>query len=144
MVEIMARSGITIGSHTQSHTLLTAERTDIVLQELAASKRVLETKLKTEILHFAYPDGRFNKRVVEAVGRAGYRFGYGICRRRDPQAPMLTIPRKVLWERAALNAWGKFSPSIMNCHAHGVFDSPVTCEHDHSEVGVRVTNGTIN
>jgi peptidoglycan/xylan/chitin deacetylase (PgdA/CDA1 family) len=132
MVEIMSRNDITIGSHTQSHTLLTTEKPDTVLKELRASKEILESKLKTEITHFAYPDGRFNRQVVKAVGRAGYRFGYGICRREDARFPLLTIPRKVLWERASINAWGSFSPSIMTCHSRGVFDSPHQCEHDHS------------
>jgi peptidoglycan/xylan/chitin deacetylase (PgdA/CDA1 family) len=144
MVQTMSRNGITIGSHTQSHTLLTTERPDTVLKELSASKEVLESRLKTEIAHFAYPDGRFNPMVVQAVGRAGYRFGYGICRRDDACFPLLTIPRKVLWERASINAWGKFSPSVMTCHSQGVFDSVYQCEHDHSAAGAQEKNGTIN
>jgi peptidoglycan/xylan/chitin deacetylase (PgdA/CDA1 family) len=144
MVETMNRNGITIGSHTQSHTLLTTERPDTVLKELTASKEILESRLKSVIAHFAYPDGRFNRQVVKAVGRAGYCFGYGICRREDARFPLLTIPRKVLWERASINAWGSFSPSIMTCHSRGIFDSPHQCEHDHSSSGLRERNGTIN
>jgi peptidoglycan/xylan/chitin deacetylase (PgdA/CDA1 family) len=131
MIETMNKSDITIGSHTKSHILLTAETLDTARQELIESKDVLESKLKTRIRHFAYPDGRFNPAVVEAVDSSGYEFAYGICRMRDAQRPLLTIPRKVLWERACLNAWGRFSPSVMTCQADAVFDSDSQCEHDH-------------
>jgi peptidoglycan/xylan/chitin deacetylase (PgdA/CDA1 family) len=133
MIETMHRSGITIGSHTKSHTLLTAEKLETATTELKESKAMIESRLKARIDHFAYPDGRFNPPVVGAVNSCGYQFAYSICRRRDAQRPLLTIPRKVLWERACLNAWGRFSPSVMTCHANGVFDPEDRCDHDHGE-----------
>jgi peptidoglycan/xylan/chitin deacetylase (PgdA/CDA1 family) len=132
MIETMQRNCITIGSHTKSHALLTSETLENAVAELAKSKQALESRLRTRIHHFAYPDGRFNRAVVEAVKSTGYRFGYGICPRRDPVHPQLTIPRKILWERACLNAWGKFSPSIMTCHAAGAFDGANRCGHNHA------------
>ena len=50
---------------------------------------------------------------------------------RDPKVPLLTIPRKVLWERASSNVWGRFSSSIMSGHASGLFDAKGNCDHDH-------------
>jgi len=135
MVETMHRNGITIGSHTKSHTLLSSEKLETAKQELAESKAVLESKLKAKINHFAYPDGRYNPAVVEAVNSSGYQFAYSICHMRDARRPLLTIPRKVLWERACINAWGRFSPSVMTCHANGVFDPDDRCDHDHEEKG---------
>ncbi|HYR92456.1 MAG TPA: polysaccharide deacetylase family protein [Terriglobia bacterium] len=132
MIQTMHRDGITIGSHTQSHLLLTKENADLALTELSESRRTLEKKLSARIEHFAYPDGRFNPAVTQAVSAAGYRYGYGICRSRDEKLPLLTIPRKVLWERSCLNAFGQFSSVIMNCHAYGAFDAKGHCEHDHS------------
>jgi peptidoglycan/xylan/chitin deacetylase (PgdA/CDA1 family) len=131
MIETMHQEGITIGSHTKSHTLLTSESPETAKEQLVDSKRILEGKLNTVVKHFAYPDGRFNSPVVQAVKSAGYRFAYGICRRADQSFPLLTISRKVLWERACINAWGRFSPSIMSCHAGAAFDSKYRCEHDH-------------
>ena len=69
--------------------------------------------------------------VVQAVNAAGYRYAYGICRKRDPQFPMLTIPRKVLWERSCLDPLGRFSPAVMNCQTRWAFDAKQYCEHDH-------------
>jgi peptidoglycan/xylan/chitin deacetylase (PgdA/CDA1 family) len=144
MIETMHRSGVTIGSHTKSHTLLTSESLETAKHELLESKRILESKLQVPISHFAYPDGRFNSPVVQAVHSAGYQFGYSICPWLDPNLPSLTISRKVLWERASVNAWGRFSPSIMGCHSRGVFDAVHGCEHDHSPTYLKETNGTIN
>jgi len=133
MVETMHRNGITIGSHTMSHRLLTSENIETAQTELAGSKVELEWRLNARIDHFAYPDGRFNPAVVQAVKSADYRYAYGICQSRDSRFPLLTIPRKVLWERSCLNVLGRFSPSIMNCHSRWVFDSNLCSEHDHKE-----------
>lgn len=132
MISEMQRSGFTIGSHTANHTLLTQESLERAQTQLTESRRVLEDRLKISINHFAYPDGRFNPAVVQAVNAAGYRYAYGICRARDSRFPLLTIPRKVLWERACLNALGRFSPSVMSCHANWAFDGDKPCGHDHT------------
>jgi peptidoglycan/xylan/chitin deacetylase (PgdA/CDA1 family) len=132
MLETMHRGGIPIGSHTMSHRLLTTESLKMASSELVGSKIELEEKLGARIDHFAYPDGRFNPAVVQAVRTAGYRFGYGICHSRDEELPLLTIPRKVLWERSCLNPLGRFSSAVMNCQVNWVFDRYAPCEHDHA------------
>jgi hypothetical protein len=144
MIETMHRNGVTIGSHTKSHTLLTSDSLESVRRELAESKQMLEFKLKTPIGHFAYPDGRFNPLVVQAVKAAGYQFAYSICRQGDRLFPSLTIPRKVLWEHSSINAAGRFSPLIMNCQANWGFDVKRRCEHDHSAVGLEDPNATLD
>lgn len=135
MVQTMHRGGMTIGSHTKSHLLLTTETLKTAKRELTESKQVLESYLGTSARHFAYPDGRFNAVIVQTVQQAGYAFGYGICNSRDQSHPLLTIPRKVLWERSCVNAFGKFSSAVMNCHANSAFDLSGRCSHDH--VGIR-------
>jgi peptidoglycan/xylan/chitin deacetylase (PgdA/CDA1 family) len=144
MIETMHRNGITIGSHTTSHRLLTAETLETVRTELLGSKFELEERLQSPVLHFAYPDGRFNPHVVQAVKATGYRYAYGICHSRDQNAPLLTIPRKVLWERSCLNMLGRFSSAVMNCQVHWVFDRAGTCDHDHLTIHEARKNGTID
>ncbi|MBI4474029.1 MAG: polysaccharide deacetylase family protein [Acidobacteria bacterium] len=131
MIEEMRDAGITIGSHTRSHTLLTQETPGRAVSELIGSRLTLEQRLKTSIRHFAYPDGRFNSTVVENVAAAGYRFGYSVCRTRDTRFPLLTIPRKVLWERTCLNVLDRFSSAIMNCYSRWLFDASRSCGHNH-------------
>jgi peptidoglycan/xylan/chitin deacetylase (PgdA/CDA1 family) len=142
MVETMHRGGMTIGSHTHSHPLLTAESIPSAQRELVDSKQILEGRLKAAVRHFAYPDGRHNPAVVDAVSRAGYHFGYGICPSRDKKWPLLTIPRKVLWERACLNVFGRFSSAVMNCQVNWAFDTK-GCEHNHSHTHEEITHAAI-
>jgi peptidoglycan/xylan/chitin deacetylase (PgdA/CDA1 family) len=131
MIETMHRAGMTIGSHTASHCVLPSETPENAYAELVSSKQILEARLHATVDHFAYPDGRFNPAVVQAVNSAGYRFAYGVCQFRDRNFPLLSIPRKILWERSCLNMLGRFSPSVMNCHVQWLFDRKDHCEHDH-------------
>ena len=132
MVRKMLRRGMTIGSHTESHALLTSESPATVLQELRGSRERLCQELDIPIVHFAYPDGRFDDGVVDLVSQAGYRFAYTTCRHRSAHHPCLTIPRQVLWERACLNVLGRFSPAVMSCHAREVFGIVSGCRQQHA------------
>ena len=131
MVRTMDACGLTIGSHTQTHALLTEESLERAVNQTVGSMTTLKDRLKRPIRHFAYPDGRFNASVVSAVAAAGYRYGYGTCLRRDPRHPNLTIPRTLLWERSCVDASGGFSPALMRCHASRLYDLWAGCEHNH-------------
>jgi peptidoglycan/xylan/chitin deacetylase (PgdA/CDA1 family) len=133
MIAEMFSAGMTIGSHTCSHVLLTRERLEDAGRELAESRLALQEHLRCSIDHFSYPDGRWNRLVVEAAKASGYRFGYTTCRRRNTVSPLFTIPRTVLWEKASVNAFGRFSGSVMRGHAGGIFERR-RCEHDHDSI----------
>jgi glycosyltransferase involved in cell wall biosynthesis/peptidoglycan/xylan/chitin deacetylase (PgdA/CDA1 family) len=127
----MSRVGLTVGSHTKTHALLSYESPDRVRHELESSRAVLEEKLGVRIAHFAYPDGCFDAATVRAVAAAGYRFAYTGCRHRDPSYPRLTLPRRVLWEGSTLGALGGFSPHVLSSQIHGIFDDSAGCPgHD--------------
>ena len=127
----MSRAGLTIGSHTQTHTRLAGESADRVRYELEASRATLERKLGGRIAHFAYPDGSFDAAAVRAVAGAGYRFAYTGCRHRDSRHPHLTVPRRVLWEGSTLGAFGGFSAQVLNNQINGVFDFTHRCPGGH-------------
>ena len=61
-----------IGSHTRRHLDLTKVAPEEIESEIAGSKRDLEDRLSASIRTFAYPYGRFNGGVREAVVAAGY------------------------------------------------------------------------
>jgi peptidoglycan/xylan/chitin deacetylase (PgdA/CDA1 family) len=131
MLEEMQSAGMTIGSHTRSHALLTNESKEKVIEETTRSRRDLEERLCVKVKHFAYPDGRHNADVTAAVAGAGYRFAYGTCGRRDPEYPLMTIPRRVLWEQSSVDSQGRFSSAVMACQMNGAFDLRSNCAHDH-------------
>jgi peptidoglycan/xylan/chitin deacetylase (PgdA/CDA1 family) len=127
----MHAAGVTIGSHTCSHVLLTNEPHPKALREAQDSRAVLEQRLGGKIGHFAYPDGRFNPAAVDVVEEAGYRYAYTTCTHRDLRRPELTVPRRIMWEGACLGAFGSFSPSVMHCQVNGVFDFNTGCGTSH-------------
>jgi peptidoglycan/xylan/chitin deacetylase (PgdA/CDA1 family) len=136
MLSEMHRAGVVIGSHTKTHALLPNENWQAALEQTLGSKQDLERKLGITIRHFAYPNGSFNTFSVPVVANAGYHFAYTTCSHRDLHAPLLTIPRKLLWERSCMDAFERFSPSIMSCLVHGVFDFTAPCAQDHRSPGM--------
>jgi peptidoglycan/xylan/chitin deacetylase (PgdA/CDA1 family) len=68
----IADHGIRIGSHSVSHPDLTQVSDENLVREVGDSKRMIEDQLGLPVDSFAYPFGRFDERVKEAVARAGY------------------------------------------------------------------------
>jgi peptidoglycan/xylan/chitin deacetylase (PgdA/CDA1 family) len=134
-LKAMQRAGVIIGSHTHTHAVLTREDDATVLEELKRSRSVLEAGLGARVRHFAYPDGRFDPRVLRAVTAAGYRYAYTICNHRDPWNPLLTIPRLMLWEASCNGMFGGFSASLMDCHVASLLPFPATCRDNHGVYG---------
>jgi peptidoglycan/xylan/chitin deacetylase (PgdA/CDA1 family) len=133
MLAEIRRAGMTVGSHTRTHVLMTNESRQKVMDEVVGSRAELEKRLGTDIQHFVYPDGAFNASSVSAVAAAGYRFGYTSCMHRDLAHPMLTVPRTVLWENSCLDSRGLFSGPVLNCQMHRAFDLVSGCRQTHNK-----------
>ena len=131
MLREMQSAGFVIGSHTETHVSLPAESQTTMAQELEGSKRTLEMHLGESISHFAYPGGQFTRPVVQALRRAGYKYGYTACTHGDAEYPLLTIERLLLWERSSVDADGRFSPKILSCQAHGLWPPTRKCGRSH-------------
>jgi peptidoglycan/xylan/chitin deacetylase (PgdA/CDA1 family) len=132
MIEEMHAAGVTIGSHTATHALLTNETPDRVAAELLGSKRAIESRIGAKVSHFAYPDGKFNSAVVVSTAHAGYQAGYTICRHRDPVSPRLTIPRLMLWEKAGANVNGHPSPAVLSWLMDATAGATGACRERHA------------
>lgn len=109
-IEGMACCGVTIGSHTLSHPILTRISRFEAQREITESKRVIERKLRRECGLFAYPNSEWSLRVREQVAQAGYEmaFAYGPgvwTRDSDP----FVIPRINIWEGHLVGPAGRFS-----------------------------------
>ena len=131
MVREMRRAGFVVGSHSCTHVSLPTESTGTGADELLRSKRDLERHLGEPVAHFAYPGGQFTDAVVEAVDRAGYRFGYTACSHGAARHPQLTMERLLLWEGSSLDAHGRFSEDILSCQAHGLWPPMRMCQVHH-------------
>lgn len=74
-VKKMAAAGMTIGSHTATHPVLSTLTAEETMKELTASKAALEQELGRPVTLFAYPFGGpadFNRETQALVRKAGY------------------------------------------------------------------------
>lgn len=72
MIEELGRGGVAIGSHGMAHVDLTTVSEIELDKELVVSKLLLEERLGQPVTLFAFPYGRFSRRVWEAALKAGY------------------------------------------------------------------------
>ena len=94
-------AGVEIGSHTATHTDLSALDYEGALAELATSKRALEAVLDARVEVAAYPWGRATERTMAACGEAGYRAACRISGQGSWDQP-LNLPRQDMDNGATL------------------------------------------
>lgn len=132
MLASILRAGMSVGSHTRTHVLMTKEDETRKLEEAVGSRLDLERRLGIRIRHFAYPSGQFDSAAVNAVAVAGYRFAYTTCSHRDVRHPLLTVPRTLFWENSCRDPHGRFSAAILSCQVHGAFSRVSGCHQRHA------------
>jgi peptidoglycan/xylan/chitin deacetylase (PgdA/CDA1 family) len=76
----LVREGLTVGSHTRTHPLLTRISEEEVRAEARESKRDLERELGSTLPILAYPGGAFDEGVARIAGEEGYRLGFTTTR----------------------------------------------------------------
>lgn len=108
-VKQMSEEGVSFGSHTNTHPVLTEITLNDARKELAESKTVIEHELKS-CPWFAYPNSEVSESVRELVSQTGYRRAFtnspGIWEQNtDP----FSIPRINLWEGSLAGGGGQFS-----------------------------------
>lgn len=89
----LASAGWEIGSHSRTHPHLSQLSDDVLAEELGGSREDVEQRLGLECRSLAYPYGDFDGRVVEAAGRAGYRFAATTVPSASGPPPLLEWPR---------------------------------------------------
>jgi len=72
----MQRKGISFGSHTLSHRILTNVSRDECSRELNDSKALLEAALGMPVETIAYPNGDHSEQVDALTEQAGYTLGF--------------------------------------------------------------------
>ncbi|MBR0717986.1 polysaccharide deacetylase family protein [Bradyrhizobium liaoningense] len=72
MIGELSRGGVAIGSHGMAHVDLTSVSDVELGRELTVSKSMLEDRLGQQVTLFAFPYGRFSRRVWDAALTAGY------------------------------------------------------------------------
>ncbi|MGH8932390.1 MAG: polysaccharide deacetylase family protein [Egibacteraceae bacterium] len=71
----LVRQGVTIGSHSMHHPILSREPVEAQQAELGESRRLLETRLRVTVRLFCYPNGTksdYDAATIAALDTAGY------------------------------------------------------------------------
>jgi peptidoglycan/xylan/chitin deacetylase (PgdA/CDA1 family) len=69
----LSSEGFEIGAHSVSHNFLTLLTEGELEPEVRISKQTLEQIIGKEVTMFCYPNGRYNRQVIQQVKRAGYK-----------------------------------------------------------------------
>jgi peptidoglycan/xylan/chitin deacetylase (PgdA/CDA1 family) len=95
----MLAEGASVGSHGRSHTDLTTLDARAIGEELATSRGELEALLDVRVLSYAYAYARYDRRILQQMRAAGYRYGFtintGTVARAD-EITRFTLPRNVI------------------------------------------------
>ncbi len=94
----VAASGIEVGAHSHTHPAMDRLAAAELAEEAARPKAELENRLGTSVTSFAYPYGRYDRRVRDAVAAAGYQ---AACTMNSwaatPASPALELPRTAVF-----------------------------------------------
>lgn len=74
-IKEMHESGISFGSHTVTHPIMSKISIERAREELVESKRTIEENLGSPVISFAYPNGKkedFHDGIKEVLKEAGY------------------------------------------------------------------------
>jgi glycosyltransferase involved in cell wall biosynthesis/peptidoglycan/xylan/chitin deacetylase (PgdA/CDA1 family) len=110
-VEEMRNAGISFGSHTMNHMILTTAPPATGEEEIRISREELERQLKGKVSGFSYPWGAIGSSSHEQVRQSGYRYAVttrpGLVKRdTDPYL----LPRIPISDSILNGGFGEFSP----------------------------------
>jgi len=110
-VQEMQRGGISFGSHTINHTILTTAPPATGEEEIRVSREELERRLGANVSGFSYPWGAVGMSSHEQVRQSGYRYAVttrpGLIKR---DADPYLLPRIPISDSILNGGFGTFSP----------------------------------
>jgi peptidoglycan/xylan/chitin deacetylase (PgdA/CDA1 family) len=113
----LKNNGYEIASHGKMHKYLLFLDEDSLMDEIIGSKISLEALIDEEIASFCYPYGRFSKRIIDMVEKAGYRHATANIRlsRRINNNP-LSLNRRSIYTTDSLGIFKSkiISPTSLN------------------------------
>ncbi len=102
---------VSIGNHTHNHTILTCYTREEIRQELNESNKILFNLTGRYPLSAAFPNGNFNKMVLEATEEAGFKYAFTT----EPKKNHLPV------ESAKLICLNRYHPNTAEITRYGSF-----------------------
>lgn len=113
MVTEMDQAGVSFGSHSDQHPVLTLEDAHTIERELRRSRRILEERLNRPTRHFAYPNGSYNAAIKAMVAKLGFDVAVTTERRlARPGDDLHALARISLCEESTRGVLGRYSQSV--------------------------------
>jgi peptidoglycan/xylan/chitin deacetylase (PgdA/CDA1 family) len=119
----LLRAGMEVGGHTLRHPLLSRVPPEEQRREILGSIDLIERRLGTRPVGFAYPGGAYDRSTLEIVAGSGLE--YAVTTRPGavlPGARPYELPRRGLSEGACLGPAGRFSRRLAMAELDGAFD----------------------
>ena len=109
----MDRAGVTFGSHTHTHPILSTLAAGPARREIRESRTALERKLGKRCDLFAYPDGGCSDEARQILEEEGFRLAF-TCERNawTEESDPLRIPRANVCESNVAGLGGRFSAAM--------------------------------
>jgi peptidoglycan/xylan/chitin deacetylase (PgdA/CDA1 family) len=109
----MSERGVCIGSHTQTHQVLTMVSADSARRELRDSKAAIESTLSEKCDIFAYPNGNCSPQTRKLVAEAGYKLAVTtLSGAWTKDCDPLAIPRINIFEGKVIGWNRRFSATM--------------------------------
>lgn len=116
----LVKDGWSVGCHSATHPDFSSLTGKAIKREIIESKRELEKEFGLKINYFAYPKGKYQKRVLAAVKKAKFEIGFSldsepISPQIDPfKTPRIGIDRTYDF----LEFKAAFSPSVVKIRSY--------------------------
>lgn len=121
-IEEMHGAGISFGSHSKTHRIMTRLDMEDAKAEITESKAIIESHLGTPVKAFAYPNGDWNKALWSLVIAAGYKWALLTEKGERPKSDhCIALTRINIHEAMSTGVGGGFSRSLFACEAAGIF-----------------------
>jgi peptidoglycan/xylan/chitin deacetylase (PgdA/CDA1 family) len=112
-VKELERAGVSIGSHTVTHQLLTTVPLDEALTEIMDSKIELDSRLAKPCVLFSYPNGNYSSEMPALLKACGYELAFTTqCGAWTAISDSYAIPRINISDENVVGPTGRFSPSL--------------------------------
>jgi len=117
-IRSLVEKGVSFGSHTCNHPILTKITRQQLSDELVLSKKKIEQEIKQDVLSFAYPNGLagdFNRQIIDLLKELGYQCAFTLLAGPSPlkhvqkqplQIQRVTITAKDNYQRFILKLMG--------------------------------------
>jgi len=122
-IKEMCNNGVSFGSHTHTHLVLTEIGYEKAKEEIVKSKLIIEEAIGKKVYAFAYPDGCLNDEIKNIVKESGYSYAVQTFREKtNKENDLFSIRRKMTKECHSKSIFSKFSKSLFAVELSAVLD----------------------